>query len=234
MPNSNIMSYAKQTGKSASKIEAIWDEAKIGADKAIGKKGPRYWAYVNGTVKKRLGLAESCTFKEFVDLSFGQGEITASNPAANLPVPTVAPDARGPEDNVPIGKPYGQEEYSAQKFAEFIAGIFAARDKAHELHLASHSYAQHVALNELYDALLAFADELTEMYQGKHGLVAIDIQADDCFRGVTDPNAFVGNLVDWLEGDGRSSIGTDSFIINKFEEMLGDIYRTKYKLNFLS
>jgi len=222
MPAAQLKSYAQKAHKSLKHVEAIWDAAKKAADKAIGKKGPRYWAYVNATTRKRLGLVtESTTFKEYVDLSFEPGPV--QNAAANAPMNV---------PNVPANIAAASDPLS--EYAKLIAGIFAARDKAHELHLATHSYAQHVALNELYDALLKFADGLAEMYQGKHGLLAIDIQADDCFRGVTDPNAFIQQLVNWLEGDGRTSCGSDSFIVNKYEEMLGEIYRAKYKLNYLA
>jgi hypothetical protein len=228
MPANALKSYAKQSGRSLAKVEAIWNSAKEAATKAIGKKGPRYWAYANAVTRKRLGLVtesvDAVSFKEYVDLTF-EPPVPAQTTGADPTSMTAVPQAN------PLAVP---ELPPQPAISNLIAGIFAARDKAHELHLAARSFAQHLALNELYDALLAFADELAEMYQGKHGILTIDIQADDCFKGMTDPNAFIQELVDWLEVDGRVSAGSDSFIINKFEEMLGEIYKSKYKLNCLS
>lgn len=213
MPAATVKSYAQKSGKSVSTVEKYWEAAKKSADAAWKgkKKDEHYWAYVSGIVKKRCGLTESVTFKEFVELSF-------DNPEAELWQPEAAVD---PE---PEGSDYGT----------FISCIFAARDKAHELHLASKSYAQHVALNELYDLLVDFADELTEAYQGKHGLIKVGVPAADAVFDQPCACSFVGYFTTWLESTGRSLIGNDSFIINVFEEMLGDVYRIKYKLDNLS
>ena len=66
MPTPLIKKYAEKTGKTVAEVEAIWDEAKEAASNAFhGNKSPKYWAYVNGIVRKRLKLSESMTFKEF-------------------------------------------------------------------------------------------------------------------------------------------------------------------------
>lgn len=58
MPNAVVKSYAKKSGKSVEAVEKMWDEAKVSAHKAHPdwKDGDRLYAYVNGTVAKRLGL----------------------------------------------------------------------------------------------------------------------------------------------------------------------------------
>lgn len=58
MPNAVVQSYAKQSGESVEAVEKMWDEAKASAHKAHPdwKDGDRLYAYVNGTVAKRLGL----------------------------------------------------------------------------------------------------------------------------------------------------------------------------------
>jgi hypothetical protein len=208
MPNNIVKSYADKTKTSVAHVEKLWDEGKKSADKVIGKKGPRYWAYVNGIVKKRLKITESFTFKEYVDLT--QPE----------PVQQVVPQENQNED------------YSTEDYARFISCLFAARDKAHELHLATKFYAKHISLNELYDLLLEFADQLAETFQGKHGILSVNVPAADMFNQ-TDEISFVVSLTDWLNGPARSLIGTDDFIVNIFEELLGEIYRIKYKLENL-
>lgn len=213
MPNAVVKSYAAKTKKSVAHVEKMWDDAKKSADKTFdGKKGPRYWAYVNGIVKKRLKITESFTFKEYVDLTQS---------------PEVNPEA------VPQENPAAVDEV-LEKYGKFVASIFAARDKTHELHLATKSYAQHVALNELYDLLLEFADKMAESYQGKHGLMKINIASASL--AFTQPCAisFIQFLTSWLDGPARTMIGSDSFIINLFEELVGDVYQIKYKLENLS
>ena len=53
----------------------------------------------------------------------------------------------------------------------FIIQCFAVRTSAHLLHLSSTSYAQHIALNEFYDALLGLTDQYAEVYMGLEGQI---------------------------------------------------------------
>lgn len=215
MPAATVKSYAKKSGKSIATVEGYWEEAKKSANVAWKgkKKDEHYWAYVSGIVKKRCGLTESVTFKEFVELSFYNPEPTT---AIEQPAAAVDPEPPGAD------------------FNRFSSCIFAARDKAHELHLATKSYAEHVALNDLYELLLEFADEMTETYQGKHGLVQVSIPAAGVVFDQPCAIHFIQVLTSWLETTGRSLIGADSFIINKFEELVGEVYRIKYRLDNLS
>jgi hypothetical protein len=114
-------------------------------------------------------------------------------------------------------------------FAKLISVLFGARDHAHQLHLATKSYAEHVALNELYDLLLTFADELAEMYQGKFGLLNIKAASEE-ISGETGKE-FLEALVAWLENAKGTLVGDNTSIINKYEELLGDVYRVKYKID---
>jgi len=207
MPSALVKRYAEQAKKTVQAVEKIWDEAKAAAAKKF-KPGPRYWAYVNGTVRKRLGIVESMTFKEYIDLS--QLEPTIAQPEV----------AQVPQ--------YQQEN---EDFARYLGCLFAARDKAHELHLAAKSHADHVALNELYDLLLDHADKMTESYQGKHGLVNLSIPATDDIFCQTCPREFAAALAGWLETTAIAWIGDDAYVINQYEELLGDIYQIKYKLD---
>lgn len=67
MPNAVVKSYAEKTGKSVEHVERWWKEAEEQAKKKFKKKSPRYWAYVNGIVKRRAGLDEALTFKELIE-----------------------------------------------------------------------------------------------------------------------------------------------------------------------
>ncbi len=54
-----------------------------------------------------------------------------------------------------------------------IALLFFARDVTHREHLKTTSYAQHVALNEFYEAIVGNADSIAEAYQGRNGIMAV-------------------------------------------------------------
>lgn len=119
----------------------------------------------------------------------------------------------------------------SSNFAQLIATLFAARDKAHELHLSTDSFAAHSALNELYELLLDYADELAEMYQGRFGKLMLPAPTpivQSC------PVSFVCSLVEWLELSKAALVGDNSAILNKYEELVGEIYKVKYKLENLS
>lgn len=66
MPNSLVKSYAKKSGKTIDHVERWWDEAKEEALKKFGKKSKEFYAYVNAIVKRRAGLSEELTFKEYI------------------------------------------------------------------------------------------------------------------------------------------------------------------------
>ena len=66
MPSALIKKYAEETGKSVSDVEDVWDSAKSAAEKKFKDQGPRYWAYVNAVTRKRLGITEGISFKDFI------------------------------------------------------------------------------------------------------------------------------------------------------------------------
>lgn len=65
MPSKTVKAYAEQSGKSVDEVEKIWDETKKEAKKKFpkGEEDPDYWAYVNATVRKKLGLDKKKTKK---------------------------------------------------------------------------------------------------------------------------------------------------------------------------
>lgn len=205
MPIPVIKKYASESGKSIDDVENYWKDAKKSADEAWNgkKKDDHYWAYVTSIVKKRCGLSESLSFREFVELQFH----SSSN------------DTHDEEND---------------KYGIFVSTLFAARDKAHELHLSSKTHSQHVTLNEFYDMIVDFVDKMTETFQGKHGLINVKIPATDITFKQLDAIDFISDFCKWLETSGRKLQGDDSFVINLYDEFLGDVYRIKYKIDNLT
>lgn len=55
--------------------------------------------------------------------------------------------------------------------AELISRAFATRNLTHFAHWATNSYAEHMALGDLYDEIVGQIDEIVEVYQGKFGIL---------------------------------------------------------------
>lgn len=113
-----------------------------------------------------------------------------------------------------------------------IAQLFEARDVAHIFHLRTRSFAQHLALNDLYDALLESADAVAEQWQGKYGVM--NIKRTSGTFGESDVFAFIKELADWAEKIKGELNPTDSAISNEWDNVLAAIYKAKYKLENLA
>lgn len=113
--------------------------------------------------------------------------------------------------------------------AKFFMGLLNAATVAHILHLQTRSYAQHVALGELYEALPGLVDAVIEAYQGKYGIVtnypATISVAKDPIEFITELSSFIATYRDCCE---------DSEIQNLIDEVASQVDSTMYKLKFLS
>ena len=118
----------------------------------------------------------------------------------------------------------------SQGCGELVWGLLNGVTTAHVYHLKSRSYAQHMALGELYEKLSDLTDALVEAYQGAYGLV------DDY------PTTFelpAGDAVQWLRGfsrflrERRADVGNDTELQNICDEIAALLDTTNYKLTFL-
>lgn len=114
-----------------------------------------------------------------------------------------------------------------------IAQLFAARDAAHRLHLRTRSFAQHIALNDLYEGLLDGADTVAELYQGKYGILNIPSLATSGLNE-QDANSFIRDLATWAEASRSVFNPADTNLLNEWDTVLSLIYRAKYKLENLA
>ena len=113
-----------------------------------------------------------------------------------------------------------------------ITTLFAARDAAHLLHLRTRSFAAHLALGDLYDALVDLADTLAEGYQGKYGILQIPAPAADLSQ--LDALTFIRALAQWAEAARAHFNPEDTYLINEWDAVLLTVYRAKYKLENLA
>lgn len=114
-----------------------------------------------------------------------------------------------------------------------IAQLFAARDIAHKLHLSTRSFSAHLALGDLYDELVDLADSLSEMHQGKYGLMNVSIEPQHFSFNSTDAVTFIRELAQWAENT-KAVLPQDSHLISEWDMVVALIYKTKYKLENLA
>jgi hypothetical protein len=118
------------------------------------------------------------------------------------------------------------------EFAKFISYLFHSRTQTHIFHLQTQSFAEHMALNAYYDAIVPLIDGIVEAYQGKYGIV----------KGYTNFNLMeynnVQQVIEYLEALCNavySTYGTieDSYIQNLLDGITELIKSTIYKLQNL-
>jgi len=63
------------------------------------------------------------------------------------------------------------EDGSNDDFCEMVCNILHSRNQAHVFHLQTQSFAEHKALNDYYDGVVALFDGIVESYQGKYGII---------------------------------------------------------------
>jgi len=93
------------------------------------------------------------------------------------------------------------------------------------------SFAMHMALGELYEKLRAFADELAEMYIGAHGDFELPLSDPNAFSE-QDPLEFITQLYTVL-AQLETTFPQEGFLVNKYQELQGEVARVKYKLENL-
>lgn len=127
------------------------------------------------------------------------------------------------------------KDKKSSKVPDLVAEMLDAATKFHVLHLTvkgQGSYAQHKALNDLYDALPGLADQIAESYQGATG----EIQS---YKMVTAPEMQTISEALTYISDLRNKISDVqktlpySEIVNDFDAIKSVLNSAFYKLKFL-
>lgn len=109
-----------------------------------------------------------------------------------------------------------------------LALLLQARNVAHVHHWKVKSFSLHMALGELYELITSFADELAEMAMGDDQDIGNIEWDEQTGWDKTDPLAFIIQLHQQLEGL-KQTIPQEDWLINKYEELQGEVARVKYK-----
>ena len=113
---------------------------------------------------------------------------------------------------------------------QFIGLLFASRDYAHKMHLATDSYAQHMALNSFYEDIIGLADELAEAWMGRNLQKIGDIPVINPPKG--EPLSVIKRLLEVVQ-DTRDFCENDTVLSNIIDEIEAIYSSTLYKLKFL-
>ena len=117
----------------------------------------------------------------------------------------------------------------------FFGKLFQIRNNIHLRHLYPTNPGQlgsgweHKALNDFYDELLTLIDELIEAYQGKYGLININIPESKS----TDAIKTIQELVNSVDDGEIYNVFKESWIKNILDEISTLSYKTLYKLKYL-
>ena len=114
---------------------------------------------------------------------------------------------------------------------EFIANLFLTRELAHRYHLSTKSFAQHMALGSFYEELEDQIDSLTEMWQGKEGI--IDIPVLTAKKGDNALNFLVARLKYVEDNRYKAAAKDDTPIQNLIDGIVENFLSTIYKVENL-
>jgi DUF1680 family protein len=119
------------------------------------------------------------------------------------------------------------------KAADFVGLLFLARDVTHSVHLNTRSYSKHVALNIFYDRIIDAADDFTETYQGRHGLIGpITLHSAKKTSNVIE---FLEDSLKQIEAARYEVCDKSDTSLQQLIDNIVEIYlRTLYKLKFLA
>jgi chloramphenicol O-acetyltransferase len=119
------------------------------------------------------------------------------------------------------------------KAADFVGILFLARDVAHSVHLNTRSYAKHKALQRFYENVIEVADDFSEAYQGRHGLMGpISLLSAKKTSNIIE---FLESSLEEIEGARYDVCSKEDSAMQNLIDNIVDLYlSTLYKLRFLA
>jgi hypothetical protein len=115
---------------------------------------------------------------------------------------------------------------------DLVCKVFATRGFVHLAHWKTKSYAEHVALGDLYEDLVAGIDKLVEAYQGIFGLLK-DVTMD-CPDVPDDIVKYISDELIWINNNSEGITKNLPALDNILQELQGFYLKALYKLKNLS
>lgn len=120
--------------------------------------------------------------------------------------------------------------------ASLVQELMNAATSFHKLHLAvtgEGSYAQHKALNEIYDSLPDLADTIAEGYQGAcEVILSYDAEGPAVLSSVEDAIEYMRQMK--MQVDELQAVMPHTEVVNNLDLVKDAINSAKYKLLFLA
>lgn len=115
---------------------------------------------------------------------------------------------------------------------KFFGLLMHSRNIFHIKHLQTKSFAEHIALDELYKSLPDHIDSIIESYQGRTGKIIEKYYfPNDTYPNKT-PLEYAIIIRDFVDAN-RNTLGKYSEIQNLVDELIGQLNSTIYKLTNL-
>lgn len=115
--------------------------------------------------------------------------------------------------------------------SKFINVLFLSRTVAHQMHLATDSYAQHAgALQSFYEEIVDLADGIAEQWQGEF---EEKLKLSPLGSKETDPLKYFRDTKKWIQDNRDEAFGDDSALQNDVDTIVKLFRSTIYKLVFL-
>jgi len=134
-------------------------------------------------------------------------------------------------------QPEPQQQSGESTPVKFFSKLFEARQMAHIFHLQVKAEMgsgwEHDALNDFYDSLLSFVDDLIETYQGQYGIVEGYETIDTSATGQMKSLEYLKQTVDFIRTERKSIKEEDTHLHNVIDEIVALFYKTIYKLTNL-
>lgn len=113
---------------------------------------------------------------------------------------------------------------------EYVSALLEIQDLSHIAHLQTSSFAEHKALNELYDGITDQFDAYVEAYQGKYGIIK-GYKSFKLDEGVDMVSYLKEKMTEFDAYRNTLSDGYLQQMVDNTQELLST---TLYKLRFLS
>ena len=125
---------------------------------------------------------------------------------------------------------------NTNKVNTFISKLFSAYVQVHTFHLqvkGKGSFAIHMALNDLYEAIPGFIDAVVENYQSRYEIITgYSVENISNFTDKAQVITYLKNLHLFIDNN-REKLFKDSAILNIIDEIKAAINSTLYKLQNL-
>ena len=120
--------------------------------------------------------------------------------------------------------------------SKFISKLLESREMAQVYHWTVKgdmgSHAAHLALEAYYDGVIAFIDDIVEIYQGQYGLIEGYDVIDTTDAKSKDRLDYFKETVEFVKEERTCIKSEDTHIHNIVDELIALQYKTIYKLTY--